>query len=1122
MASLKKPSIYSDRGNIGSADELDEYGVWVKSGPQILPKTNDNVSSLQADNFTETDDSAAFSDAVLDINADGISDFDDIDFPDDDIDIDTIDNKESADSDLGEYSFKEETAGETGKTGINIEDANFEDFDTSFETEESEEAEKTETEEGGASGENLIDDNFDINIDDIPDETQTNFDEDININIEIDDITDSNFVRGVSIKNNLNNDSGDDPDSESFDLDAEIKIDADFGESNSEIVDLDADIKIGADSSESDSEVVDLNADIKIEADSSDSDSDSFDLDADINIDVESVPLNIDIDDNMKIEAETDDAGSVSIDLNDEPLADEDDFATDESGFADIDTLDIPTVKSIENNDSRLNVNYDTAGGGDLSSLLLQKIANELSSIRNELTDLKKEFAIARSGIKEAAKPEPAAENEDSPRSGGFFSEEDDETISLTGDELNNILATGESVEEQGIPETLDDEDIIQDISIDEGPFDDDDEIIALTGDEMENILNSADFTEESGTNETPENIFSDDTDVLSANIDIEMPADDDIEIDEEVFTDEEFDPASEESIITTAGESTDEMTDVSMDLEIDLPDDSDIDSLDTDHNTAAFDSTDIDTEDFDTPNDAAGLLDENIDIALDDAALDENIDPVTDEETLDNNIEITLDEETLDDTAETESVEETLGDSVETAADEKTRDDSLDLMLEKMDNNIEAAADEETEDDNGDLILDEVPDDSVDLSFDDEIPDDSIDLILNEALDAADALDNEADTSDTVDLSLDDIPEETLDDTVDTSDTIDLSLDDIAEDTLDDTVDTSDAIDLSLDDIAEEALDDTVDTSDAIDLSLDDIAEEAPEESVDTSDTVDLLLGDNADEAFEENAIDDTPSAEEPLDDNIESLFDDDLLLDEVPEEDLDLTLDDDIDETPGDETFNVDHELELLREEGVLPVTELPENASYLEDSDVVEDLDLSDAVIDEPELSADSIKDDLTEPVIDESEYNLDDLDDLIINTEPEEETVSPDEPAEAEAETTFEDVEITNEITEPEEKAESLPPDFETEDLKETSAAQAAVIQTQPRDTNLVTAAAKQSAAQEKRKESFQLPSGLKSELRNILSYMDQLLDSLPEEKIEEFAKSNYYDSYKKLFKDLGLV
>ena len=50
----------------------------------------------------------------------------------------------------------------------------------------------------------------------------------------------------------------------------------------------------------------------------------------------------------------------------------------------------------------------------------------------------------------------------------------------------------------------------------------------------------------------------------------------------------------------------------------------------------------------------------------------------------------------------------------------------------------------------------------------------------------------------------------------------------------------------------------------------------------------------------------------------------------------------------------------------------------------------------------------------------------------------------------------------------------------------------------------------------------IPLKLKQELKVVLSYMDQLLESLPDEKIEEFAKSEYYDTYKKLFKELGLV
>ncbi len=50
----------------------------------------------------------------------------------------------------------------------------------------------------------------------------------------------------------------------------------------------------------------------------------------------------------------------------------------------------------------------------------------------------------------------------------------------------------------------------------------------------------------------------------------------------------------------------------------------------------------------------------------------------------------------------------------------------------------------------------------------------------------------------------------------------------------------------------------------------------------------------------------------------------------------------------------------------------------------------------------------------------------------------------------------------------------------------------------------------------------LPDNLRQEVKTVLSYMDQLLESLPEDKIEEFAKSEYFDTYKKLFEELGLV
>ena len=49
----------------------------------------------------------------------------------------------------------------------------------------------------------------------------------------------------------------------------------------------------------------------------------------------------------------------------------------------------------------------------------------------------------------------------------------------------------------------------------------------------------------------------------------------------------------------------------------------------------------------------------------------------------------------------------------------------------------------------------------------------------------------------------------------------------------------------------------------------------------------------------------------------------------------------------------------------------------------------------------------------------------------------------------------------------------------------------------------------------------LPEDLKSDIKSVLSYLDQLLESLPEEKIREFANSDYFGTYKRLFDELGL-
>jgi len=50
---------------------------------------------------------------------------------------------------------------------------------------------------------------------------------------------------------------------------------------------------------------------------------------------------------------------------------------------------------------------------------------------------------------------------------------------------------------------------------------------------------------------------------------------------------------------------------------------------------------------------------------------------------------------------------------------------------------------------------------------------------------------------------------------------------------------------------------------------------------------------------------------------------------------------------------------------------------------------------------------------------------------------------------------------------------------------------------------------------------ELPSNIKKDIKSVLAYMDQLLESLPEEKIKEFAESEYFEMYHRLFNELGI-
>lgn len=83
--------------------------------------------------------------------------------------------------------------------------------------------------------------------------------------------------------------------------------------------------------------------------------------------------------------------------------------------------------------------------GGE-SKQLLHKIEGEINALRGDVLQLKNELTILRT-------PEvmPPADTPAAP--GGFFEDDDDETIALTGDELDNILDSAEMTEESAVSE---------------------------------------------------------------------------------------------------------------------------------------------------------------------------------------------------------------------------------------------------------------------------------------------------------------------------------------------------------------------------------------------------------------------------------------------------------------------------------------------------------------------------------------------------------------------------------------------------------------------------------------------------------------------------------------------
>ena len=105
--------------------------------------------------------------------------------------------------------------------------------------------------------------------------------------------------------------------------------------------------------------------------------------------------------------------------------------------------------------------------------------------------------------------------------------------------------------------------------------------------------------------------------------------------------------------------------------------------------------------------------------------------------------------------------------------------------------------------------------------------------------------------------------------------------------------------------------------------------------------------------------------------------------------------------------------------------------------------------------------------------------------------------------------------------PEEVLE-LPESEETENAKENESAEEVETEKTEATQENISEPEELSSEEPETKESKDISDDLKTEIKSVLSYMDQLLENLPENKIAEFAQSEQFDTYKKLFKELGLA
>lgn len=634
---------------------------------------------------------------------------------------------------------------------------------------------------------------------------------------------------------------------------------------------------------------------------------------------------------------------------------------------------------------------------------LLKQIVNDLSGLKNELNSLKNDFAELKShnSLDPSAPKSAGGEYSDSNKENtGFFQSDDsDETIALSGDELSNIVNSSDIYEDDkdSQEETVTEEPVVEDS-------------VEPVDEELSINETALDFQEEQ--NKTQET---------------SLPSDEENAIPEsEDFVNEET-SENQETTLSSDEENAILESEDSLKNEMDFNDENPFGSV---------------NESIEIPEEVDSQSDLSIDI--DDTSLEEpDLNQIDEEESEDISIPKVQDFSPDDMFVESSSNEDFIQ-SVSASSSEETEDSTL---LETTETSSEQ---------------NEIPSDEVI-----EIPEisNADDTILSE---------------ETKEENPEEISEEVNEEPVLENEI------EISEETIEN--ENDDIFETSGDSNNDESFNENIfDSTENAEEPLNDSEPVLPEQSDDEFKPLDSVVKEAEKDIFEEDSSDGYIS---------EIMSEEPSIQESLSDENVDYLSKNDEDITQEQDSFVSEEDS------GTLTLDELEDVSQGISETEETEYLDDS---------SSDKTE---TEDIFEENLSQVQDETKEVVNAQEEKGNPEILEQIQDEIPTV---ASITEGLTEPEENVfektfgEESGSDFTT---PESSVSIEDAIEIENPEDNSLT--------QIEETNDNELSKDIKNDVKSVLLYMDKLLESLPDEKIREFAASEQFETYKKLFDKLGLI